>query len=90
MRKHSILAAALAVAALLAPASGQAADSLRLLATVSHAKAESAAEDAKAIEAQKPETKAPANTTTNAQNVRSQAEKRLEQQRKDLTRNWGG
>lgn len=23
-------------------------------------------------------------------NVRSQAEKRLEQQRKDLTRNWGG
>ncbi len=26
----------------------------------------------------------------NAENVRSQAEKRLEQQRKDLTRNWGG
>lgn len=25
-----------------------------------------------------------------SQNVRSQAEKRLEQQRKDLTRNWGG
>jgi hypothetical protein len=26
----------------------------------------------------------------NAENVRSQAEKRLETQRKDLTRNWGG
>jgi hypothetical protein len=26
----------------------------------------------------------------NAENVRSQAEKRLEQQRKDLTRNWAG
>jgi hypothetical protein len=26
----------------------------------------------------------------NAENVRSQAERRLEQQRKDLTRNWGG
>ena len=26
----------------------------------------------------------------NAENVRSQAEKRLEQQRRDLTRNWGG
>lgn len=25
-----------------------------------------------------------------SQNVRSQAEKRLEQMRKDLTRNWGG
>ena len=90
MRKHSLLAAALAVAALLAPASGQAADALRLLATVSHAKAESAAEDAKAAEAQKAEPKASANTTRNAENVRSQAEKRLEQQRKDLTRNWGG
>jgi len=26
----------------------------------------------------------------NSENVRSQAKKRLEQQRKDLTRNWGG
>lgn len=26
----------------------------------------------------------------NAESVRSQAEKRLEQQRQDLTRNWGG
>jgi len=26
----------------------------------------------------------------NAENVRSKAEKRLEQQRKDLTRNWAG
>ena len=26
----------------------------------------------------------------NAENVRSQSEKRLEQQRKDLIRNWGG
>ena len=29
-------------------------------------------------------------SSQNAENVRSQAEKRLETQRKDLVRNWGG
>ena len=47
-------------------------DSLRLLATISHAQADDA------------------NSSLEDKNLRSQAEKRLEQQRKDLARNWAG
>lgn len=77
------LSAAL-VAAILGTAtisSAQAADALRLVAAVAHHQAEAAAEELEEAEAAYEQ---------NSENVRSQAEKRLEQQRKALTRNWAG
>jgi hypothetical protein len=68
--------------------SANATDVMRLLATVAHHQAEQAGSNLEATAERK--TKKTTNSLQNAENVRSQAEKRLETQRRDLTRNWAG